>query len=116
MAKNLNMAEFKRLYEEWQDSHLNIRDYCSSIGISEDRFYYWKRKLTEAELPAAPTSFVPIQMSQRGGKISISNQSAPSASLDKESYCEIVYQNGVVLKVKSEMSLAALRSLILLCQ
>lgn len=30
--------------------------------------------------------------------------------------CEVVYPNGVVLRIQSELSLEALRSLILLCR
>jgi hypothetical protein len=113
MAKYLSMEEFKQLYIGWQDSHLSIREYCASISFDESRFYYWKKKLEESSLPT-PTSFVPIQMNQRGGKISISSQ-RPAVS-GKEDCCEIIYPNGVALRVKSEMSLSALRSLIMLCQ
>ncbi|EJX08623.1 hypothetical protein EVA_03263, partial [gut metagenome] len=30
--------------------------------------------------------------------------------------CEVVYPNGVILRIQSELSLEALRSLILLCR
>jgi hypothetical protein len=113
MAKNLNMTEFKQLYEGWQDSHLSVREYCASISFDENKFYYWKKKLEDSNLPT-PASFVPIQMNQRGGRISISGQRP--ASSGKDDCCEIIYPNGVTLRIKNEMTPNVLRSLITLIQ
>jgi hypothetical protein len=53
-------------------------------------------------------------MNQRGGRISISGQRP--ASSGKDDCCEIIYPNGVTLRIKSEMTPNVLRSLITLIQ
>ena len=66
---------------------------------------------------ASSAGFIPVSMSQRNGKISISSPSAARTSpQDCSPLCEIVYQNGVVIRINREMTLDMLRSLILLCQ
>lgn len=60
--------------------------------------------------------FVPIQMSRQNGKISMGSTITPDVNAENNVACEIVYQNGVTLKVKSDMTLEMLRTLILLCQ
>ena len=114
MAKHLTLEEFKKLYEEWQLSQLSIREFSLSIGINEDRFYYWRKKMIDEE-NAAP-AFVPVQMQQQNGKLTIcnlSNQHTPGAT---DGTCEIVYKNGVTLRVSSNLSLQTLRTLIQLFQ
>jgi hypothetical protein len=115
MAKNLNMEEFKRLFEEWRASGMTIRDYCANIGMREDRFYYWKRMMVELE-DKSP-AFIPVQMNQQNGKVSLTSSSlGRQAATNSHGPCEIVYRNGVTLRVNSDLSLQTLRSLILLCQ
>ena len=90
--KNLTLDAFKKIYAEWQASDTTIREFCRTICFDED-------------------------MSQRNGKISISSPSAARTSpQDCSPLCEIVYQNGVVIRINREMTLDMLRSLILLCQ
>lgn len=113
--KNLTLDEFKRIHEDWKSTGLSIRDYCNNTGFEESKFYYWRKRLTESMLPHK-NGFVPIQMNPQNGKITMGLSIAPEANVEKEVACEIVYQNGVTLKVKSDMTLEMLRSLILLCQ
>ena len=119
MAKNITLEEFKKIYAEWQDSKLSIREYCVLSGFDEGKFYYWKKKINSQ--PETQSSFVPISMSQSGGKIAISrngfDQAKPYIEPNSaDSSCEIVYPNGVTLRVNSVMNMTTLRSLILLCQ
>ena len=51
--KNLTLEEFKKIHEEWKSTGLSIRDYCHNTGFEESKFYYWRKKLTEAMLPQA---------------------------------------------------------------
>ena len=59
--KNLTLEEFKKIHEEWKSTGLSIRDYCHNTGFEESKFYYWRKKLTEAMLPQAG-GFVPVNM------------------------------------------------------
>mgnify|MGYP003364581681 FL=1 len=114
--KNLTLDAFKKIYAEWQASDTTIREFCRTICFDEDKFYFWKKKLLDSR-NASSAGFIPVSMSQRNGKISISSPSAARTSpQDCSPLCEIIYQNGVVIRINREMTLDMLRSLILLCQ
>lgn len=113
--KNLTLDEFKKIHEDWKSTGLSIRDYCGNTGFEESKFYYWRKKLTESLLPQ-PKGFVPVQMNRQNGKITMGTTIIPEVKMENNVACEIVYQNGVTLRVNSDMPLEMLRSLILLCQ
>jgi hypothetical protein len=71
MAKYLNMEEYKALFEEWKASGMTVRDYCANIGIRENKFHNWKRKLEESK-DKSP-AFIPVHMSQQNGKVSFAS-------------------------------------------
>ena len=113
--KNLTLDEFKKIHEDWKSTGLSIRDYCSNTGFEESKFYYWRKNLTDSMLPQKK-GFVPIQMSRHNGKLMMGSATTSELNAENNVACEIVYQNGVTLKVKSDMTLEMLRTLILLCQ
>lgn len=39
-----NQEIFKKLYDEWSISGKSMTKFCSSKGISKDKFFYWKNK------------------------------------------------------------------------
>lgn len=112
--KNLTLEEFKKIHEEWKLTGLSIRDYCHNTGFEESKFYYWRKKLTETMLPQAG-GFVPVNMFNRNGKLGMSATGSAKETTEHVP-CEVVYPNGVVLRIQSELSLETLRSLILLCR
>ena len=103
--KNLTLEAFKWIHEEWKSTGLSIRDYCHNTGFEESKFYYWRKKLTEAMLPQV-NGFVPVNMSATG------TSKEPTDHVPSEG----VYPNGAILRIRSELSLETLRSLILLCR
>lgn len=116
--KYQTIEQFRELYNEWKSTRLTVRSFCRNMGINESRFYYWKKKI-EAPIETASGSFIPIQMNQgRNGKIQICSpqpgKSMGPASASAQDICEIVYSNGVILRIKSEMSLEMLKALITL--
>ena len=86
----------------------------SKLIPNSGKFYYWRKKLTEAMLPQAG-GFVPVNMFDQNGKLGMSVTGSAKEATDHVP-CEVVYPNGVVLRIQSELSLEALRSLILLCR
>ena len=88
--KNLTLDTFKKIYAEWQASDTTIREFCRTICFDEDKFYFWKKKLLDSR-NASSAGFIPVSMSQRNGKISISSPSAARTSpQDCSPLCEIV--------------------------
>lgn len=109
--KYLSLEGFDRIYNDWKSSGLSVRDYCSNTGFTENKFYYWKKRLEAPSDPSA-NSFVPIKMKQRSGKLEISMGENNHTGDSGSSVCELVYPNGVSLRINSGMTLEMLRSLI----
>ena len=113
--KYLSLEEFGQIYDDWKSSGLSVRDYCSNTGVTENKFYYWKKRLEAPSDPSA-NSFVPIKMKQRSGNLEISmsenNHNSTITGDSGSSVCELVYPNGVSLRINSGMTLEMLRSLI----
>ena len=48
--RSAEKAEFwKLVVAEWQESGLNIREFCKQNGLSEPSFYSWRRELKKRE-------------------------------------------------------------------
>ena len=105
---NMTMEQFRQIHEEWRQSGLSVQQYCENIGIREGRFYYWKAKLKAESLPAVYGGFVPVKMSGKSGRACASAAGSASA------LCEVVYPNGVTVRVTSDMTLDQLRQMVTL--
>lgn len=108
---NWNIEEFRSVYKEWKKSGLSIRDFSTSIGIKEDKFYYWQKKMHDID--SVPTSskgsFVELPHSSNRRP----NEGSIRAGVGKTTaLCELVYPNGVVVRITSDLSLDGLRQLI----
>ena len=94
--------EFEKLYARFTESGLSIRDFCFNEGIPESRFYYWKKRVVQEpkyELQKADGSFLPVNVSQKDGKITMRNRTNPNHTLPPSGcLCEICYPNGVVVQ------------------
>ena len=51
-------STFKQLYQEYQASGLNVRDFCANQDIAPSTFYYRRKKLNSQN--EAPNEFVPL--------------------------------------------------------
>ena len=109
---------FKAIYDDFLESGLSIRSYCSNQGMSEAKFYYWQKKM-KGQLPGQE-GFVPLifennHFNPRPTK-SISRRALPEAGSAKGAFCEITYPNGVMLKLGGDADLEMIRSLLLLAR
>ena len=112
----LNEKAFRAIYDDFLDSGLTIRDYCSNQQIKESKFYYWQNKL-KGILPPK-NGFVPLifrdeqhdhspQMPVKRQEHQI-NRTSSVTSLT----CEISYPNGISVKVNGLTDLEMVRSLL----
>ena len=120
MGKRINETKFNEIYAEWEASGLSVRDYCFSAGITERVFHYWNFKRKNKEKREQGT-FMPVSITRtsKGGVAISSRQLALAPEMVGQSSsnsCEIVYPNGVTLRLKPDMSLDTLRILISLYQ
>lgn len=104
----MTIEEFRRIYEDWQTSGLSVQQFCKDRGILESRFYYWKAKLKGPSQPSSCGSFIPVRMSRKSG-VSLTGPAGGGGAL-----CEIVYPNGVTVRVTSDMTLDQFRQMITL--
>lgn len=119
--RNFNASDFMAARAEWQGSGLSIREYCRTTGITESRFHYWKRK-TEMGKEDRTGDFLPVNVSQNAtGKVSISrcgtdthSQAIRQSQLLEDCCCEIVYPNGVKLRIRQDLNFESLKSLLTL--
>lgn len=105
---NLTIEEFRRIHEAWQHSGLSIRQYCEDTGIRESRFYYWKAKLKAESQSAGCGGFIPVKMAGKCGTAYTESVGCCGT------LCEVVYPNGVTVRVTSDMTLDQLRQMITL--
>jgi transposase-like protein len=56
----MTQSTFTRLFQEYQKSGLNIKDFCANQSLAPSTFYYWRNKLEEPS-KRQPTSFVPLK-------------------------------------------------------
>lgn len=86
----MNNVEEKRtamvaIIDDWRSSGKSKKQYCLENGINQAKFYYWYSRTNKTEDSTA--GFIPIQK--------------PSGVRE----IEVVYPNGVKLKVNGDLSL-----------
>jgi hypothetical protein len=109
---------FKAIYDDFLESGLSVRSYCSNQGMNEAKFFYWQRKLKN-QLPGQ-TGFVPLvfekdRFDPRPTK-SVSRRTLTEPGTGKGSFYEITYPNGVMLKLREDADLELIRCLLLLAR
>ncbi len=113
----LTKSKFLDLYNRQQESGLCVRDFCINEGISKSSFYYWRRKLQK---PRDKNSFIPLSVKSFPSEPA--NRYVQGSGRDKtigqtgdDILLELVYQNGTKLRIKNDIDLCRLRTLIHLC-
>ena len=115
-----NQKEFENVYDRYKLSGLQLKDFCSNEGIYMSKFYYWKRKCKDQQKQSErPSGFVPIVFNTSQTPIKdIASGNKPSAMnhLSFDNIIEIVYPNGVIVRMPQQADIKQLQSLILLTQ
>ena len=116
------MDDFKEIYARYKESGLTIKDFCSNEGIKRKRFSFWKAKLKGPKTNAAAKGkFIPVNMGAGGHALSGKTPAPASffspdfpSSGQPQSVCEIVYPNGVTVRLNGPVSSEILQTLIFL--
>jgi hypothetical protein len=119
----LNETKFRAIYDDYLESGLTVRDFCSNQHMNEAKFYYWQHRLKGLLPPKrvfVPVVFDKDQFLQRStSRGAMQNRPMASGRGDGSMGtvgCEIVYPNGVSLKLNGGADLETLRSLLLLAR
>lgn len=101
-------SRFKELVAQQKQSGLTIIEFCSHHGIAPATFHYWKKKFSTK---SGRRDFIPLVV--KSSEEDIPKGSACSEiSSGKEALLEVVYPNGIILRLKQDIDLAQLRTLI----
>ena len=111
----LSETKFLDLYRRHQESGLTVREFCSNEGIPPSTFYYWQKKvkkidtvrdfiplLVDPPQPVTPQSYVK------------SHPPVPGSRNIDDALLELVYPNGTKLRIRQDLDLAHLRTLVCL--
>ena len=112
----LNESLFLELQKRQQESGLNVKDFCSNEGINPSTFYYWLKKFQK---PTPAKRFIPLVVkSPQGGTTQRYTKGEPPVQglgqMEDDALLELVYPNGTKLRIKKDLDLSHLRSLIYL--
>lgn len=115
------LQQFEEIFDRYQSSGLRIKEFCRNESIVESRFYYWQKRLQEHNYRTGRESgFVPIVFT--GPNSLPANKAVHQKPIGEHvdptpgNVLEIVYPNGVKVRVPLGTDPTQLRSLILLTQ
>jgi len=111
-----NLKDFESVYERYRSSGLCVKYFCQNEGIAENKFYYWRNKQKSLERAFnQPTGFVPIVFNNNSTELRNTDR---KPVMGNHSSCgnmfEIVYPNGVVVRIPQETDIKQVQLLILL--
>jgi hypothetical protein len=104
----LNHSKFTELLERQKGSGLSVRGFCSNEGIAPSTFYYWQKKL---RVGSSGHRFIPLVVQTQRLAAHRSPELPDSTGTDSAPV-EICYPNGTTLRIKQNLELAGLRSLV----
>lgn len=116
------LQQFEKVYDHYQASGLRVKEFCRNESIVESKFYYWQKRLREHNYRRGRKSgFFPIVFTgsnpSPATKDVVQHQTIPEhVDPTPGNVLEIVYPNGVKVRVPMGADPTQLRSLILLTQ
>jgi len=108
----LTKSKFEDIHRRQQESGLTVKEFCYHEAIAPATFYYWKKKLKQKSSP----NFLPLLVKATPTFLSQHQDNQPSVgqSAEADPLLELIYPNGTRLRIRQDMDLAQLRSLICL--
>jgi hypothetical protein len=111
----MTLSTFKRLYQEYHDCGLNVKDFCANHGFAPSTFYYWKKQL-EAPSQHAADGFIPLIIdSNQPSAVRRSLQTAPNKSSDVSEHhapIEFVFPNGTKMVIRENVDMRLLKAFV----
>lgn len=109
---------FRLVYESFLESNQTVSDFCHQREIPQSRFFYWQRKLRN-ETAKSSGEFVPVSINNHSGKVVLvgnRTQTGLSGGERMHPTCEIIFPNGVTVRLSGEVPASTLGHLITLGQ
>jgi transposase-like protein len=110
----MTRSTFKRLYQEYQESGLSVKDFCSNQGFAPSTFYYWKKQVS-AELQHQPERFVPFVFDSNlpvAGSRPVPAAVNSSVSSGNPAPIEFVFPNGTKMVIRDKVDMHLLKAIV----
>ena len=111
------IESFKPVYEAFLESNLTAREFCKKLEIPEGRFYYWQRKIRR-EAAKSNGEFMPVSINNHAGKVVLVGNGRQQVMRPQQGMmhpsCEIVFPNGVTVRLSGEIAASTLGQLIMM--
>lgn len=112
-----NLESFKPVYEAFLESNLTAREFCRKLEMPESRFYYWQKRIRN-EVAKSNGDFLPVSINNHGGKVVLMGDKRQQIRTGHpgmmQSNCEIIFPNGITVRLSGEMAASALGQLLMM--
>lgn len=114
-----NLESFKPVYEAFLESNLTAREFCRKLEIPESRFYYWQKRIRN-EAAKSKGDFLPVSINNHGGKVMLVGNNRQQlrgghpGMMQSSSCCEIVFPNGITVRLSGDMAASTLGQLLMM--
>jgi len=107
----MTLSAFKRLFHEYQESGLNIKDFCANQDLAPSTFYYWRKKLEETS-QHRPESFIPLAFDSNQPVTDNRTVQSLVKSSGNQGSIELVFPNGTKMVLRDNVDLRLLKAVI----
>jgi transposase-like protein len=110
----MTLSTFKRLFQEYQDSGLNVQDFSSNQGFAPSTFYYWKKQLVESS-QHQPERFVPLVFDTHQpaiGKRTVQSPIKRVNATGNHAPIELVFPNGTKMVIRDNLDMRLLKAIV----
>ncbi len=104
-------SSFRKLYQEYLESELSVRDFSTNQNFAVSTFYNWKNKLKSN---VTQPEFIPLQVgnqtivkANKHTEVSLPNEEVTH----EERKLEFTFPNGTKLQLKGSVDLALLKTI-----
>lgn len=111
----MTLTTFKQLFRNYQESGLNVKDFCFNQGIAPSSFYYWRKKLVDNNKDNQPKHFVPLVFDPYVSDNRVSTNRVDSKASNNGSSLasiEFVFPNGTKMILREAVDMAMVKTII----
>jgi hypothetical protein len=109
----MDEKKFIEFYQRQKESGLTVKEFCSNEIIAPSTFYYWQKRLKNRNrLP----DFIPVVVNPlpglSQGNIPDNTITPSSQQINDSPHIEIEFPNRTIIRIRGEIDLAMLKTLI----
>ncbi|MBY0292061.1 MAG: hypothetical protein K2W92_02090 [Alphaproteobacteria bacterium] len=107
-------GEWGRLIEEWRQSGLSQRKFCTQAGVSYSSYKYWNSRLGQPKVKKSGQGyFVPVLVEEAENPSPLESKDHADSIRDGESPClEILFEGGERIAIGRGFDVVTLRRVI----